>query len=164
MKDDKDEDKIIIIIRHAEKISDDYVDLSPKGKIRAECLPKLFSESGLKYIPSKLYANKRIETTTRPYDTLVPLAKILNLEIEEFDKLKAEEFAKNKLINSKHNVILVCSSRGKIPIITKVLGHEIIVESNEFDKYYIWKNGKYFKEGKQSDYIGKLIQEKYSEN
>ena len=52
-------DKIIIIIRHGEKISDYYVDLNDRGKARAECLPILFSESGLNYIPTKLYANKR---------------------------------------------------------------------------------------------------------
>ena len=144
MNNNSQKDKIIIIIRHGEKISDFYTDLNDRGKARAECLPILFSESGLNYIPTKLYANKRTEVSTRAYDTIAPLAKTLNLEIEEFEKQDAEEFAKNILVNDKHDVILVSSSRKAIPKITKILGHQIIVQFDEFDKYYIWKNGKFF--------------------
>ena len=155
----QNKDKIIIIIRHGEKISDDYTDLNERGKARAQCLPILFSESGLKYIPTKLYANQRSEESTRAYDTIAPLSKILNLEIEEFKKRDAENFAKNILIHDKHDVILISSSRKAIPKITKVLGHQIEVLFHEFDKYYIFKNGKFFCEGNQSDYIGKYIDE-----
>ena len=87
------------------------------------------------------------------------MARTLNLEIEEFTKQDAEEFAKNKLFNDKHDVILVSSSRKAIPKITKVLVYQIIVEFDEFDKYYIWKNGEFFCQGNQSDYIGKEIEE-----
>ena len=156
-KDNKD--KILIIIRHGEKISDDYTDLSPRGKARAECLSVLFSDSGLKYIPSKLYSNKRNENTTRPYDTIVPLSKALKLEIEEFEKSQAEYFANTTLINDDHDVILVSSTHGIIPIISKTLGHEVKVSEEEFDKYFIWKNGKFSYEGNQSDFIGKCIEE-----
>ena len=137
----ENKDQIIIIIRHGEKISDDEIDLSPRGKVRAECLPILFSEKGLKYVPTKLYANKRDEETTRSYDTIVPLSKALNLEIEEFDKRKPDEFAKNKLLKDNHDVILISTSTKRIPIITEILGHKIFV--NGYDKYYIWKNGKF---------------------
>ena len=153
-------DKILIIIRHAEKISDDYTDFSKKGKARAECLPDLFSNSGISYIPSKLYANKRNENTTRPYDTIAPLAKKLNLEIEEFEKEADEQiidFVEKKLVIDEHDIILVSSSHSIIPKITKLLGHEIIVNEDEYDKYFIWKNGVYEREGNQSDYIGKCI-------
>ena len=152
-------DKILIIIRHGEKISDDYTDLSPKGKARAECLSTLFSDSGLKYIPTKLYSNKRNENTTRAYDTIAPLAKTLNLEIEEFEKTQAEYFANITLRNDEHDIILVCSTHGVIPVITKVLGHEVSVREEEFDKYFIWKNGEFNYEGNQSDFIGKCIEE-----
>ena len=163
MTENYKKDKIIIIIRHGEKISDFYTDLNDRGKARAECLPILFSESCLNYIPTKLYANKRSEESTRAYDTIAPLAKTLNLEIEEFKKQDAEEFAKNILVKDKHDIILVSSSRKAIPKITKVLGYQIIVQFDEFDKYYIWKNGKFFCEGNQSDYIGKEI-EKHEKN
>ena len=156
-KDNKD--RILIIIRHAEKISDDYTNLSPKGQARAECLSVLFSDSGLKYIPSKLYSNKRNENTTRPYDTIFPLSKTLNLKIEEFEKSQAEFFANTTLRNDNHDVILVSSTHGIIPIITKTLGHEVSVNEDEFDKYFIWKNDEFSHEGKQSDFIGKCIKE-----
>ena len=155
-------DKIIIIIRHGEKISEETTDLSPKGLARAKCLPNLFSDSGLNYIPSKLYANKKNENSTRPYDTIEPLAKKLNLTIEVFDKSTDQQitdFVQNKLIVDQHDIILVSSSQSVIPKITKLLGHEIIVPEEEFDKYFIWKNGKYETEGNQSDYIGNCIKE-----
>ena len=152
-------EKIIIIIRHAEKISDDYTDLSPRGNARAECLPNLFSESGLNIIPSKLYSNKRNENTTRAYDTIYPLAKKLNLQIEEFEKSQAEYFANTTLYEDEHDVILVSSTHGIIPKITKILGHEIILEEEEFDRYFIWKNGEFYSEGNQSEFIGKCIEE-----
>ena len=159
-KDNKD--KILIIIRHAEKISDDYTDLSPIGKSRAECLPYFFFNPSINYIPSKLYANKRNMNTTRSYDTIFPLSKILNLEIEEFEKERDEQienFVNNKLLKDEHDIILICSSHGVIPKITKLLGHEIIVNEEDFDKYFIWKNGVYESEGNQSDYIEKCIEE-----
>ena len=156
-KDNKD--KILIIIRHGEKISDDYTDLSPRGKARAECLPNLFSDSGLKYIPTKLYSNKRNENTTRAYDTIVPLSKALKLEIEEFEKSQAEYFANTTLRNDDHDIILVSSTHGIIPKITEILGHEVIISEEEFDKFFIWKNGEFSYEGKQSDFIGKCIED-----
>ena len=102
--------------------------------------------------------------TTRPYDTIFPLSKILNLEIEEFEKERDEQienFVNNKLLKDEHDKILVCSSHGVIPKITKLLGHEIIVNEEDFDKYFIWKNGEYESEGNQSDYIEKCIEEHY---
>ena len=152
-------EQIIIIIRHGEKISDDYTDLSPRGKARAKCLPNLFSESGLNIIPSKLYSNKQNENTTRAYDTILPLANKLHLKIEEFEKSQAEYFANTTLYRDELDVILVSSTHGIIPKITKILGHEIILKEEEFDRYFIWKNGEFYSEGNQSQFIGKCIEE-----
>ena len=87
--------QVIILIRHGEKISDDYTDLSPEGQARADCLPELFTKNNIGYVPTKIYANKRSDTSTRPYDTVTPLSKALGLEIEEFDKSSKK---KNKRI------------------------------------------------------------------
>ena len=154
-------DKIIILIRHAEKISDDYTDLSIKGIARAECLPKLFSSNGLKYIPTKLYANLRSKTSTRAYDTLIPLSKKLKLEIEEFQRDNPEQikdFVFNKLLKDEHNVILISSSHKVIPVLSEFLGHKVKASKNN-DKFFIWKNGEFFMKGKQSKYIGQDIDE-----
>ena len=160
----KSSSQVIILIRHGEKISDDYTDLSPEGQARADCLPELFTKNNIGYVPTKIYANKRSDTSTRPYDTVTPLAKALGLEIEEFDKSsnkKIKEFVEGTLANDKHDVILICSSHKKIPLLSKLIGKEVDVSHKEgFDKYFIYKNGKIIKQGKQSDYIGKCIKKK----
>ena len=166
----------IILIRHGEKISDDYTDLSKEGKARAECLPELFTKNKLGYIPTKIYANKRSGSSTRPYDTVIPLAKHLGLEIEEFKKTsnkkstdlfkkssdkKIKDFVKNTLLKDGHDIILVCSSHLKIPLISELLGKEVHASGVlGFDKYFIFQNGKLIKKGKQSDYIADCIKKK----
>jgi len=166
----------IILIRHGEKISDDHTDLSPEGQARAKCLPELFTRDKLGYVPAKIYANKRSFTSTRPYDTVFPLAKYLGLEIEEFKKSsskklkdifknysdkKTKDFVENILLKDKHDIILVCSSHLNIPIISELLGKKVDVSGKiGFDKYFIFQNGKLVKEGKQSDYISNCIKQK----
>ena len=168
--------QIIILIRHGEKISDDYTDLSPEGQARAKCLPELFTRDKLGYVPDKIYANKKSYTSTRSYDTVIPLAKYLGLEIEEFKKSsskklkdifknysdrKTRDFVENILLKDEHDIILVCSSHLNIPIISELLGKKVDVSGKiEFDKYFIFQNGKLIKEGKQSDYIEKCIHQK----
>ena len=168
--------QIIILIRHGEKISDDYTDLSPEGQARAKCLPELFSRDKLGYVPDKIYANKKSFTSTRSYDTVIPLAKYLGLEIEEFKKSsskklkdifknysdrKTRDFVEYILLKDEHDIILVCSSHLNIPIISELLGKKVDVSGKiGFDKYFIFQNGKLIKEGKQSDYIAKCIQQK----
>ena len=118
---------------------------------------------GVQYIPTKIYANKS-GNSTRPYDTVVPLAKKLGLQIEEFErdtKNKIEDFVYNKLLKSEHNIILISSSHKVIPIISKLLGHEVSVKGKAgFDKLFIWKNGEFYKEYKQTEFIGKNIEER----
>ena len=172
----KSSSQVIILIRHGEKISDDYTDLSPEGQARAKCLPELFTRDKLGYVPAKIYANKRSFTSTRPYDTVFPLAKYLGLEIEEFKKSsskklkdifknysdkKTKDFVENILLKDKHDIILVCSSHLNIPIISELLGKKVDVSGKiGFDKYFIFQNRKLVKEGKQSDYIANCIKQK----
>ena len=175
----KKSSQTIILIRHGEKISDDYIDLSPEGQARAECLPELFTKDILGYVPDKIYANERTLTSTRPYDTVTPLAKYLGLDIEEFKKSSSQkflledaplsetskkvvkDFVKNTLLKDEHDIILVCSSHQLIPVISDLLGKEVDASGNKgFDKFFIFQNGKLIKKGKQSDYISKCIKEK----
>ena len=175
----KKSSQIIILIRHGEKISDDYTDLSPEGQARAECLPELFTQDKLGYTPDKIYANERTATSTRPYDTVTPLAKYLGLEIEEFKKSSSKkllledaklsktskkiikDFVINTLLKDEHEIILVCSSHQIIPVISDLLGKKVDASGNKgFDKFFIFQNGKLIGQGKQSDYIGKCIKEK----
>jgi hypothetical protein len=168
MKNKENKDKIIILFRHGEKISDDYPDLSPKGIARSECLPLLFESLGKQYTPTKIYANIRGKTkisnySTRAYDTVVPLAKKLGIEIEEFERdsqEKLEDFVHNKLLKSEYDVIVVSSSHKVIPIISSLLGHKVTVKGEEgYDKLFIWKNGEFYKQYNQGEFIGKDIKE-----
>ena len=168
--------QIIILIRHGEKISDDYTNLSPEGQARAKCLPELFTRDKLGYVPGKIYANKRSSTSTRPYDTVFPLAKYLGLKIEEFKKSsssklkdifknyadrKTKDFVENILLKDKHDIILVCSSHINIPLISELLGKKVDVSGKKgFDKYFIFQNGKLIREGKQSNFIANCIKQK----
>ena len=171
--------QIIILIRHGEKISDDYSDLSPEGQARAECLLELFSKDKLGHTPDKIYANERTLSSTRPYDTVTPLANYLGLEIEEFKKSLSKkllledakltktsekiikDFVKNTLLKDEHDIILVCSSHQVIPIISDLFGKKVDASGNKaFDKYFIFQNGKLIGQGKQSNFIAKCIKEK----
>ena len=71
----ENKDKIIILFRHGEKISDDYPDLSPKGIARSECLPLLFESLGKQYTPTKIYANIRGKTKVSNYSTRASFGK-----------------------------------------------------------------------------------------
>jgi len=76
----------IIIIRHCEKNTTDNVNLSPTGVIRANELPNFFLNkrpSKLK-IPTELLCTRQIDNTTsnRPYQSIKPLSKALNLPID----------------------------------------------------------------------------------
>ena len=175
----KKSSQTIILIRHGEKISDKYTNLSPEGQARAECLPQLFSKDKLGYIPTKIYTNKRTLKSTRPYDTVAPLANYLGLEIEEFKKsvfkkLLSEDaklskssekiikdFVENTLLKDEHDIILVCSSHQIIPIISELLGKKVNASGNKgTNKFFIFQDGKLIGQGKQSDYISQCIKER----
>ena len=60
----------ILIIRHAEKLTDGRIDLSPTGFERARLLPKLFSPTSARPdlpTPQVLFATISARTQTAPY-------------------------------------------------------------------------------------------------
>jgi len=75
--------KLIMIIRHGEKIDDDHSGLSDIGQARANCLVESFGKNGTFTTPQKIYAQSLVgKTSTRPRDTVVPLAQSLGLEVD----------------------------------------------------------------------------------
>ena len=91
------------------------------------------------------------------------MAKKLGIEIEEFERdslEKIKNFVNNKLLKSEYDVIVVSSSHKVIPIISSFLGHKVGVGGEDgYDKLFIWKNGEFYKEYKQSKFIGKDMKE-----
>ena len=59
-------------------------------------------------------------------------------------------------MKSEYDVIVVSSSHKVIPIISSLLGHKVTVKGEEgYDKLFIWKNGEFYKQYNQGEFIGK---------
>jgi len=102
--------KIIMIIRHGEKINDDYTDLSPQGKARAFCLINVFGSNGTYPSPQKIYAQSPSEKkqSTRPRDTVVPLANELGLQVDlSYESGKIKKLTENVIISSEEVILFL---------------------------------------------------------
>ena len=145
--------KLVMVIRHGEKIDDDHTDLSPQGQARAECLVNVFGNNGTYISPQKIYAQSPTpqRQSTRPRDTVVPLADALGLQIDlSYTSGKVKKLSQY-IMNSPEEVILVSWGNDKIPIIAEEFG---IVnppdwEKHCFDDIWILSDGKtsYLKQG-----------------
>jgi hypothetical protein len=132
----------VLIIRHAEKPNDGLsVHLSEDGKKRAEMLPKLFEKSDDRPVPFPkpdfLIATRNTKNSQRPAETLAPLAKSLDLEVDAgFDHQNPAAFAKAIFGTPKYagKTVLVCWHHGAIVELAKSLGAESPPE---------WKDGVY---------------------
>jgi len=138
--------KLIMLIRHGEKISDEYTDLSPEGKARADCLVNTFGSNGIYTTPQKIYAQRPTEQrkSTRPVDTVTPLAQSLKLEIDTtYTSGKFKDLAKY-IATSPEEVILVSWANDRIPEIAKQLGIKKAPEwkGKVFDDVWIITDGK----------------------
>ncbi|ORX76667.1 hypothetical protein BCR32DRAFT_329250 [Anaeromyces robustus] len=118
------EAKVIMLIRHGEKIDDDHIDLSPQGQARAECLIEAFGTNGYYVSPQRIYAQCPSEDkqSTRPRDTVTPLAKSLGLEVDLTYIGYDYEALAGDLKVSQEQVILVCWANDNIPNIAQGLG------------------------------------------
>jgi hypothetical protein len=116
----------ILLIRHAEKLTDDQIDLSPTGFERANLLPKLFSDTSRTDLPRPqvLFASHISEHSDRPMQTLAPLAEALHLPVD--DRFTNEEYPKlaADLLSGKYagKVVLVVWHHGRIPQLATALG------------------------------------------
>src|SRR5262245_24653984 len=118
----------VLIIRHAEKPDDDSIHLSPKGRQRAEALPRMFMKSPDRPDPFPkpdfIFATKKSHHSNRPVETVTPLARALNLDIHaRFKDDEVEELATELLTNPRYTdkVVLVCWHHGKIPKLAREL-------------------------------------------
>ncbi|ORX53698.1 hypothetical protein BCR32DRAFT_273572 [Anaeromyces robustus] len=133
----------LLVIRHGEKISDDYIDLSDRGNARAQCLYKVFNSNTAFGKPQSIYANKRGSGSHRPYDTVKPLADSYGLRVNEFRKYEPEvnEFVSDVLNKDPSSIILLSSAREWIPVLLKAIGYKIDEDSvDDFDNIWVIEN------------------------
>ncbi|ORY78326.1 hypothetical protein LY90DRAFT_698353 [Neocallimastix californiae] len=136
--------KTIMLIRHGEKIDDDHTDLSPIGESRANCLTESFGKNGTFVTPQKIFAQSLVgKKSTRPRDTVVPLATSLGLEVD----LTYESDDVDGLIaginGTSEDVVLVCWSNDNLKKIAKKYGIKDVPSwgSNVFNEVWIITDG-----------------------
>jgi broad specificity phosphatase PhoE len=128
--DPKTHPKTVLIIRHAEKPTDDgNPDLSPEGKKRAKALPELFEKSATRPdpfpTPDYIFAARASDESNRPVETVKHLSKRLKLDVNSEYKDKAfaklvEELYSNPKYDGK--TVLICWHHGTIPELATALG------------------------------------------
>ena len=130
-EDKKPTPKVVLLVRHAEKPPDEMmsVDLSAVGQKRAGALPGLFVKSpsrpGPLPTPDFIFAAKNSKHSHRCTETVAPLAKKLDLEVNaEFANDDFAKLATEILGNPKYagKTILICWHHGNLPGLTKKLG------------------------------------------
>jgi hypothetical protein len=116
----------VLLIRHAEKLTDGRIDLSPTGFERARLLPKVFAPGARPDLPTPqfLFATHLSAHSNRPVQTVTPLAAALHLPID--DSFSNDDFAglAASLLSGKYagKVVLVVWHHGKIPQLAAALG------------------------------------------
>ena len=117
-------------MRHAEKIPEDPVHLSPKGRVRADHLMTYVKHMVLEDIihdrPNYLISMKQKspKKSNRPKETLEPLAAVLGLKIHDKFQNKDIDEAIEQINNPdlEGKTVIVCWSHHQIPKIAKGLG------------------------------------------
>ena len=137
----------IIILRHAEKVSDEDNNLSEKGKQRAERLHLFFDrnvEASRYGVPVAIYAaaQKKSTTSRRSIQTMVPYANLHRLTVndaftKEDYKEMIKEIMQKKSLNGK--TVIICFPHSHIPKLTKKFGYEEDMDWSDdvFDRVWI---------------------------
>ncbi len=122
--------KQVVIIRHAEKPGnpsfdkdEDGPNLSTRGYERAAALAVYVTATFGN--PDFLFATKKSKHSNRPVETIMPLARALNLKINsKHADDDFQEVATDILHNSKYTgkLVLICWHHGTIPSLTQALG------------------------------------------
>ncbi len=143
----------ILIIRHAEKLTDGQIHLSPTGFKRADLLTSLFVPAGVRPdlpSPQVLIATHQSAHSNRPVETITPLAGVLHLPID--NTYMSEDYAAlaRSLLSGKYagKVVLIAWHHGVLPALVTSLGAQPPYDKwpdTQFDR--IWRID-YDKDGK----------------
>jgi len=137
-------DTMLIVVRHAEKSTDDPKDpnLSEQGRIRAVKLAAVLKDAGLKAVYTTQY--KRTQQTGQPSATQAGLL----LEVRDATKENAETYVSDLLkeIQKQHRgeTVLIVGHSNTVPDIVKYITGSVVeaIADNEFDRIYVITLGK----------------------
>jgi len=136
--------KLIMIIRHGEKFNDEESTLSDVGQARANCLVEAFGEKGTYVTPQKIFAQNNVgKTSTRPRDTVTPLAQALHLNVDLTHSSEDIKGNVNSALNAPEDIILISWSKDNLDNMAKEFGLKKVPnwESNVFDDIWILTDG-----------------------
>ena len=137
-------DTMIIVVRHAEKSTDDPKDpsLSEQGNARANKLATVLKDANIKAVYTTQY--KRTQQTGLPPATQAGL----QLEVRPATKENTKTYTSDLLkeIQKKHRgeTVLIVGHSNTVPEIVKLLSHVDVtpIGENEFDRLYVITLGK----------------------
>jgi len=135
-----------MIIRHGEKLNDKVTNLSEKGQARADCLVNVFGSNGVYATPQKIFAQSPSEEkqSTRPRDTVVPLAKSLGLKIDlSYTSNKVKNLVSD-IVSSPEDVFLISWSNNNINEIANSFNIDKAPkwDGDNFDDIWVISDGK----------------------
>lgn len=121
----------IYLVRHAEKEPSKEIkdpELTAIGKFRAENIAKQLSKIGITAVYSTNY--KRTMLTAKP------MAKLMGLEIQQYDASKLVEFSNE--VKSMQGTILIVGHSNTTPKLTSLISGQIVdpIGEHEFDNLY----------------------------
>lgn len=128
----------VLVVRHAEKVSDTDERLSDAGRARAQSLAKMLRDAGIRAI----YATD----TDRARDTAKPLADALGLKLTRYDTgggmrgpVDARPFVALLAREHARDVVLVVGHSNTIPDLLKALGcpGDLKLAAEEYDNLFV---------------------------
>ena len=132
---------VIMVIRHGEDagIAPHDPHLSPRGRQRAEALPKLLGSRLPK--PQVIVATHATKGSNRPVETVEPLARALDVPID--NRYRDDDYkilAHDLLTDARYagKAVLVCWHHGKIPKLAKALGVKDVPSWPEDHFDHVW--------------------------
>lgn len=136
------QDKIFILMRHAEKDISPTADkanpnLTEAGKKRAEKLLEVIK----KYQPDEIFSTNFIRTRSTVTPLAVDTYEKYRLQIQIYDHTELEDFAK-KIFDSKSRCIVVVGHNATTPMLANILAKDnkfTALDETEYDKIFIIK-------------------------
>jgi len=128
----------VLVVRHAEKVSDTDERLTDAGRARARSLAKMLKDAGV----SAIYATD----TERARDTAKPLADALGLKLTGYDTgagmrgpADARPFVAMLAKEHAKDVVLVVGHTNTIPDLLKALGcpGDLKIAPDEYDNLFV---------------------------